>query len=909
VAAIVLPTPDADLASTLEAIEAQVYGVDQIVVVGARPYGVSSATLSDVAHADDVAQALDGFARSRSHVWFVRAGALPETEALGSLISESNRVGAGIAGSKIVADDGSPRLLEVGMATDVFGIPYNGLEVDEIDAGQYDVVRDVAWVSSTSMLVRRDLLVGLGGLATDVGPGAAGLELCHRAHLRGARVVVVPSAVVAAPPEMLEWRGWRERAGQIRAVATSYSALTLSWVLPLRLLIGLLEAIVAPFVGRWTLFSWGRAWGWFVVTLPVTFARRRATRLGAPQPDEELFRYQVRGSARLRTLGSVVVQRIRDQLPQDDRFTLTGLGRDLRQPSFVAGALTVVFALLATRSMWDGLPTAGHLAPLGDEAGEAISTYAGGWNPAGLGSAEPVDPLVGTLGIAQRVAFGDPGLAIGVVALGAVVAAVWGMVRLLRNWGIDTAPAIAAGVVLVGGPATRAIASETAFGVLVATALLPWAVRAMTAPWPEGWVPRIGRVATIGVASALVAGFAPLVLLVAVAAVFVWMIFGTARGRWLGLGSAVFGVVVAFSVLRPWSDRVDVEWLLEAGTAYWRPGPILLAFVGLVAVGTVVFAPGQVARAAAWGSFIGVAGATVARLDELGVGRQPELAGLAAVAFGSAVVVAAALEGVTRSGFEVRSVGRVGIGVAAAAALVVVVAAAPVMIGGRLGLPGGTFPDMVEFVAAADDGGEARVLLLGDAPELPGTARDLEGASYRVVDAPDPHLAAVRPAPPSAGDAALDEALRSIAAGETQRAGATLAPFGIRWVILAGETPFAPLLTRQLDLRPLNGLSLVTYVSDVESGRAVTTGGDVWRWTGTAYEGTPLPGGTVTVAETADSRWGPPPWEQAGWANSVDASAGAAAFDRDTGRTGAAGLGFGLFATLAVVAIVARRWR
>lgn len=903
-AAIVLPTPQTDVAATLEAIGAQVYGVDQIVVVGEEDDAVDGAD-----RAADVAAALEGLDRSRTHVWFVRAGAVPESEALGSLISESSRVGAGIAGSKVVADDGSRRLLEVGMATDVFGIPYNGLEPDEIDAGQYDVVRDVAWVSTTSMLVRRDLLVGLGGLATDVGPGAAALELCHRAHLRGGRVVVIPSALVAAPPDMLEWRGWRERAGQLRAVATSYSALTLSWVLPLRLLIGLLEAIVAPFVGRWTLFSSLRAWLWFFATLPSTFARRRATRLGAPQPDEELFRYQVRGSARLRTIGSVVVQRLRDRLPQDDRFTLTGLGRDMRRPSFIAGAATVVFGLLATRSMWQGLPTVGFLAELGPDPGEAISTYAGGWNPAGLGSSDPVDPLVGTLGIVQQVALGDPGLAVGLVALGAVVAAVWGMVRLLRSWGIDTAPAIAAGVVLIGGPASRALASETAFGALVATALLPWAVRAMTAAWPEGWIPRVGRVAAIGAVSVLVAGFSPLVLLVAVAAVLVWMVFGTARGRWVGFGSSVFGVATAFVVLRPWVDNVDAEWLLRNGSAYWEPGPIVLSFVALVVLGAVLFAPGQVARAAAWGSFIGVAGAIVARLDELGLGREPELAGLAAVAFGTAVVVAAALEGVTRSGFELRSVARVGIGVAAAAALVVVVAAAPVMVGGRLGIPGGVFPDMVDFIAATEDGGEARVLLLGDGPELPGTARSVDGALYRVVDVPQPRLAAVRPAPGSTGDEALADALRSIATGETQRAGAALAPFGIRWVILAGDTPFAPLLTRQLDLRPLNGLSLVTYVSDIEAGRAVTGAGDVWRWTGTAYEGTPLPGGTVTVAESADPRWGPSPREQAGWANVVDASAGVAAFEADDRRAASARLGLGLFAAFAVIGVAARRWR
>jgi hypothetical protein len=899
----VLSASDADAAATLAAIGEQVYGVNQVVVAG-------TAESFDGAHgASDVTSAVELVDRAHTHVWFLQAGVVPAPEALGSLVSESSRVGGGIAGSKVVADDGSGRLLEVGMSTDVYGVPYSGLDPDEIDAGQYDVVRDVAWVSTASMLVRRDLLAGLGGLPTDLAPGAAAMDLCNRAHLRGARVVVVPSAVVTAPVTLVDYRGWRERAGQLRSIVSSYSALTLLWVLPLRFLIGLIEAIIAPFVGRWTLYSWARAWLWFVATIATTYSRRGAARQGTPEPDEELFRFQVRGSARLRTVGTLLVTRLRDQLPQDDRFSLVGLGRDLRQPNFLAGVGTVAFALLATRSMWGGLPTAGHLAPLGEDPGAVMSAYAGGWNPAGLGSAAPVDPVVGTLGVLQRVLFGDPALTTGVVTLGAVVAAVWGMVRLLRSWGIDTAPAMAAGVVLIAGPASQALAGETALGALVATSLLPWVVRSMTAPWPEGWLPRIGKVAAIGFTSSLLAVFAPLILGVAAAAVVVWMVFGTARGRWVGLASLLIGVGAAAGALRPWIDHVDLNWYIENGSAYWEPGPILLAFLGLVAVGTVLFGPGQTARAGTWGSFIAITGAIVSRLDEVGLGREPELAGLAAVAFGSSVVVAAALEGVTRSEFDLGGVARVGVGVAAAAALVVVASTMSILVGGRLGLPGGTFADMVEFVAAAEDSGEARVLVLGEAPDLPGPPRDLDGAVYRLVDAPDPNLAAVRRAPPTPADAALEETLRSIATGQTQRAGAALAPFGVRWVIIADDSPFEPLLTRQLDLRPLNGLSRLTYVSDVEAGRAVTEADDIWRWTGSAYEGTPLPGGRVVLAETADPGWGPEPWEEAGWANSVDASTGTAAFTTDDSRSQAAVFSLILVVALGLVAIGARRWR
>ena len=903
VTAVVLASSESDVAATIRAIGEQVYGADHVLVVG-----VDGPTDASVARVETVAEALDAVDRTHAFVWFVTAGAIPDPGALGALISESSRIGAGIAGSKIMAD-GSDHLLEVGMATDVFGVPYSGLDADEIDAGQYDVVRDVGWVSSVSMLVRRDLLAGLGGPDPDLAPGAAAMDFCQRARLRGARVVVVPSAVVAAKPAMVDDRGWRERAGQLRAVTTAYSVLTLLWVLPLRFLIGLVEAVVAPFVGRWTLFAWVRAWVWYLATIVTTANRRSGARLGTPSPDEEFFRFQVRGSARLRTMGVLVARSLRDRLPHDDRFTLAGLGRDLRRPGIVAAVVAGLFALLATRSMWSGLPVVGFLAPLGEEAGDAITAYAGGWNPSGLGSGEPVEPLIGVLGAFQWLLFGNPRLTIGVVSLGAVIAAVLGMVRLLRIWGIGTAPAIGAGVVLIAGPATKALAGETALGAIVATALMPWAVRSVTAAWPDTWLSRSGRLAAVGAVSALLASFSPLVLVAVVFAVFGWMIFGASRGRRVGLLAVIFGVVVAAVTLRPWVQAVDVDWYLTQSSAFWRPGPALLGFLGVVVVGSVLFAPGFIARAAVWGSFIGVAGAIVARLDEVGIGRQPELAGLAAVAFGSAVVVGAALEGVTRTEFDLTGVARVGIGVGAAAALVVVASTASVLLGGRLGLPGGTFADMVNFVAAAEVTGEARVLLLGDAPDLPGPARDVDGAVYRLVDAPAPRLASVRPVPNSAADRALETVLREIASGSTQRAGEALAPFGIRWIIIAGESPFEPVLNRQLDMRPLRGLRQLTFVSDVDAARAVTGAGDVWQWDGVRYVGTPLPGGRVVVAEAADERWGPPPWEAEAWAGSVDASTGTASFTSNPARSQSATLSLGLFLLVAVAGIGMRKWR
>ena len=119
-------------------------------------------------------------------------------------------------------------LLAVGVATDVFSAPYTGLQDDEVDQEQYDVIRDVAAVTGASMLVRRDLYRGLGGVDRALASNAAAIDLCQRARLRGARVVVAPaSEVLYQGPDPTP--DWRERAGEIRSMIKAYGPVTLLW--------------------------------------------------------------------------------------------------------------------------------------------------------------------------------------------------------------------------------------------------------------------------------------------------------------------------------------------------------------------------------------------------------------------------------------------------------------------------------------------------------------------------------------------------------------------------------------------------------------------------------------------------------------------------------------------------------
>ncbi len=268
-AVAVVARDPATVPATLSAVRRQAYGATRITIVGGDRAGRQVADENDADWVSNVGGLLASLDPEITHVWIVHGGAEPRPDALGALLEEAERedVAAGIAGSKLLALDDPEQLVSVGFTTDVFDAPFTGIDEGEIDHGQYDVVRDVAAVGGASMLVRRDLLRGLHGPDPLLAPTAASIDLCQRARLRGARVVVVPSSEVLVPDRRAS--DWREDAGEIRAMLKVYSPLTLLWALPVRFLLGLLDAIVAPFLGRWTLFGWVKAWAWNLLRSPL----------------------------------------------------------------------------------------------------------------------------------------------------------------------------------------------------------------------------------------------------------------------------------------------------------------------------------------------------------------------------------------------------------------------------------------------------------------------------------------------------------------------------------------------------------------------------------------------------------------------------------------------------------------
>ena len=183
-----------------------------------------------------------------------------EPDAVGIMVEEAYRSNAAIVGPKFVDYDHPEMLLEVGMAVDHYGVPFSGIEPGEVDQEQHDAVRDVFFVSGATMLVRADLFHELGGFDAATFPGSDDVDLCWRARLAGARVLVAPDARVRHRQATVQDQrpsGQNNRGdlaaftrSRVRVLTKSYSTVGLLWVLPVAFLLNFVESVGLLFTGR-----------------------------------------------------------------------------------------------------------------------------------------------------------------------------------------------------------------------------------------------------------------------------------------------------------------------------------------------------------------------------------------------------------------------------------------------------------------------------------------------------------------------------------------------------------------------------------------------------------------------------------------------------------------------------------
>ncbi len=765
-----------------------------------------------------------------------------EPDAIRMLIEEMYRSNAGIVGPKLLEWDDPTVLQHVGFGVDRFGEVDPFVEPGETDQEQHDAVRDVFALPSACLLVRADLFRALDGFAAGIDHHGEDVDLCWRAHLGGARVVVVPSARARHRERLVERRPdlahhvLRERH-RVHAVSTLTGVRRLPLVLLQLVLLTLGEFAVSLFTGQ-ARRGWAalRAVVGQIAQVPAIVARRRHLAASRSVPDNEVAGLQVRGSARFTTY-----LRARDARP-DHRAS----GRPWRERAGAGSGLAwlaiVAVVLLGSRHLiGSGVPRVGEFLGFGSSPAHWLRGYANGWNPHGVGATAPLPVGLGLIGVAGVFTGARMGLLHTASVVGLLLIGAAGMWRLCRGVSSTRARLVAA-VLYVALPLPGQLMSMGRWGALAVFAALPWSIDSMrrfaglepTGDDAEGerrfpvggWAQ--GRLLAGGsLIAAITIAFEPsywlllpvVALVLGVATLFTGApLWAAARLVVAGWAAAAAGLVLDL----PWSIELfrDGGWasvvgpppngsrgnsaleLLTFDIGNGRAAVLAVALY-LPVVGALLLGRGSRFGWAARGGLLVVAFAWLAVLDdrgslplqlpEPGIVLVPVAVGMALAA---ASVVAAFSADVRGGDFGWRQPLGLLCGVAVVAGMVPGVIAVQT---GRWDMPTTTMLDLLGQLPEQPTDGDYRVLWVGDQRLLPAAGQPYgPGVAYAVTDGSTLLVDQTWGTRPRVGDDAIGAALQAIATGSTTRAGRLLAPFSVRYVIVpvvdgAVSTDDAPL--------------------------------------------------------------------------------------------------------------------
>ncbi|MGH9246404.1 MAG: glycosyltransferase [Acidimicrobiales bacterium] len=774
-------------------------------------------------------------------------------DAIRLLVEEALRSNAGVVGPKLVEWDDPRRLAAVGLTVDKTGVPAPLVDAGELDQAQHDTVREVFAVPGGCMLVRADLFSTLEGFDPGISHLGEDLDLCWRAQVAGARVVVAPTATA----RHAETRGERRPSDdqrrlrarhRLRTMLTCYSGFHLLRVLPQAALIALAEAVYGLLTGgvRRAGDVLG-AWVWNLVNLPGTLKRRRLVQSQRQAHDRALRKLQVRGSVRLGALvrgpGAAGIS----------ARSVAGAGRDLLE-SFQEGRVRTAVAvwvgvlagvLIGARLfITDAVPAFGDLPALPDSPGDLFSEWASAWRASGLGGEAPAPTGLALLGLGGVATFAHMGLLRMLLVVGLLVAGPAGMWRLTRP--LESIRARAVGLVVYTAiPVGYNAIATGRWGGLVMWAAAPYVMARLARATGRAPYRRLARrrteILSLGLLTAVVAAFVPfaavVVLVAAAGLVAGTVLVGTGRGSGRVVIDAVLAVGVAALLHLPWtiglirgldwtaiggvqgSDPLTWPDLLRFETGPFGGPPLGWAFLVAAALPLLIGRGWRLAWAAR--------GWSVASLCWLvaWVGEQSWFPGnlsapealLAPAAVGLALATA-----IGPVAFEIDLPGanfgwrQLAAGAAAVAGIAGLVPLAIGVVNGRWQAPPEDFDSLLSFLDEEQSEGAFRVLWLGDADVIPVAGHEFhDGLAFGTSAG---GLPSVRDHWVAADDEPLElvaESVEIAEARETSRLGRLLAPMGIRYVVVPedaapgqpGGYPVPDLVTvlaEQLDLERLD---------------------------------------------------------------------------------------------------------
>jgi len=404
-------------------------------------------------------------------------------DAISVMVEAAYRTNSGIISPKFVGYDDETRLLHVGQMLDRFGAVVERLDEGEIDAGQHDAERDVFVAPGGAMLVRSDLFESLGGFANHITLIGEDVDLCWRAQVAGARIMVVPAAVVAHRQALSSAQrvstalGTRRaslqdlrRRHQLSTVLASWSWPSLLIVIPMLLVFEAAEVVIAA-AGRDSdrvgavLGSWRYAFGH---RAEIRRQRELIHRLRALS-DGGIRLLQVAGASRAQTFLQNLfyegIDKARGTLPPallEDRpvsikfstsreqvfsenpefdevegvepldVSLRNVGTGFRTQFTVVCVAALVWLLGARNLIAAQLPTIGRLMPI-DSWWSNWHHFFASWSPNGVGTGVPAMPGYAFLAAAGTLVGGRMGILPRIVLILAVPIGAYGVGRLLRD--------------------------------------------------------------------------------------------------------------------------------------------------------------------------------------------------------------------------------------------------------------------------------------------------------------------------------------------------------------------------------------------------------------------------------------------------------------------------------------------
>ena len=496
-----------------------------------------------------------------------------EPEAIERLIEETYRSNAGLVGPKLVEWDDPTILQSVGLNVDRIGEVEPLIGDNEKDQEQHDSVRDVFALSSACLLIRSDLFRELGGFNRQIDFFGEELDLCWRAHLSGARVLIVPAAKarhrngIDSRATNVE-RTSAQARNRVRTVVTLSGGLQLPFVMLQMLVASVVQVVAGIFGGGFTAaLASLRASLAVIIDLPYVLRRRSEVRPLRLVAASEIHDLQVSGSARFSSFVRRRSRRIQQaSLAQKDRKDA------VKHQRFVTNVFIAIiaFVLLGSRSfVLHGVSRIGEFLPMravSESPRALVTSFVSGWTQGGFGSAGSNSSGYVLMALAGAISFGRTGALQTVLIIGTVFVGAFGMWKVPTGYFSLRARAIGMAM-YVAVPLPYVALSKGRLTDLLVYAALPWVLRLFVrAELGLRGAKQTQLLATAVLFAAVVFAFVPTFLAIVVWVAIAWIIGGFIAQANLRQAIAVGRIVVALVV---GALVLNAPWVSQFANAQW----------------------------------------------------------------------------------------------------------------------------------------------------------------------------------------------------------------------------------------------------------------------------------------------------------------------------------------------------